>query len=196
MRTDRDRPVCGRARPPPPPPSSETSATRPSRVMTVTIGYDINGTTCDTDACANAADTAATALGVVVSEYTFKFYLIPHEVLSLYPRHTRHRQSPGRAPAGGRLHLFQPCARSFFLGVLATPSLQAGGASCSGWSGVAYVGPTVCTSQSRIPLYCRSWHRYNEPSRAWVHELGHNIGASPVLLCGCRLLLGPCPQGQ
>lgn len=81
-------------------------------------------------------------------------------------------------------------------------TIQAGAGSCSGWSGMAYVGPSVCTSQSWIPYYCRSWHRYNEPGRAWMHELGHNVGEwwgggqTPLLLprvaqcCRCMARLG------
>ena len=61
-------------------PSSETSTTRPSRVATVTIPADLNVTTCDTDSWADQADTAAVALGIVVSQYTFKFYLLPQQV--------------------------------------------------------------------------------------------------------------------
>jgi hypothetical protein len=45
---------------------------------------------------------------------------------------------------------------------------NAGGTSCSGWAGLAYVG---CNSAT----YCKSWLRYNEPSRSWIHELGHNL---------------------
>ena len=60
--------------------STEASTTRPSRVITVSIPYDINSTTCDTMLWAEAADAAAAAAGVVVSQFTFKFYMIPQEV--------------------------------------------------------------------------------------------------------------------
>lgn len=46
----------------------------------MTIPVDLNVTTCDTDSWADKADVAAGALGIVVSQYTFKFYLLPQQV--------------------------------------------------------------------------------------------------------------------
>jgi hypothetical protein len=50
----------------------------------VTIPADLNVTTCNTDSWANQADAAAVAAGIVVpvSQYTFKFYLLPQQVNS------------------------------------------------------------------------------------------------------------------
>jgi hypothetical protein len=55
--------------------NNEAAASRASRVMTVSIDYPVN--TCDADAIGNLADAAATAAGVDINQYTFKFYLIP-----------------------------------------------------------------------------------------------------------------------
>ncbi len=76
------------------------------------------------DLWASQAETAATAAGFDVSQYTFRSYLLPTEPPDCY------------------------------------------------FAGLAYVG--TCR-ESNAPL-CISWMRGTEPDRAWVHELGHNIG--------------------
>ena len=183
--------------------STEASTTRPSRVITVSIPYDINSTTCDTMLWAEAADAAAAAAGVVVSLFTFKFYMIPQEVcVHGSQMHTHAPGSPSH-PHTTPTYLSQPATTPthdttsppplskqyslpLHLGLFhvtscatLTPSQQVSPTACGGWSGMAYIGPSACTVPDQIGTYCRSWHRYNEPNRAWVHEIGHNLGTLP-----------------
>jgi hypothetical protein len=53
--------------------TSDTAASRPSRVVTVTVPYDINSTTCDYLTWGTAANAeAVAAFGLDPLDYTFK----------------------------------------------------------------------------------------------------------------------------